>query len=84
MNCCKCNDKTLGAQIHHWGKTYAFCNYCFEKIESAPKNTTHLQDYLSMDKKSWIDRNMRLAKEKRKNSEYKTLFSSGEIFIKNI
>jgi hypothetical protein len=67
--CAKCKDTSDGAIIVEGGKNYHFCNYCYEKIMSAPKNNTHLMDFLSMSKTEWIDRNIKLAKELREKGE---------------
>lgn len=67
--CSKCDDKIVVNFIVEGGISHPFCDYCYEKLQSAPKNNTHLQDFLSMDKREWIERNMKLAKEQRDRGE---------------
>lgn len=70
MECSKCGDESNGSIIVKGGTNFYFCAYCNEKIESAHRNNTHLEDFLSMNKKEWIDRNMKLAKQLRDRGEH--------------
>lgn len=68
--CVKCKSMVNeGTNVTHAGKMKFLCNYCFEKLDNAPDSNTKVSDFLIMNKKEWIDRNIKLAKERRDRGE---------------
>jgi hypothetical protein len=65
--CAKCNDEADGSMETEGGEVYLFCKACSDLLEKvAPGNT--ISNFLGREKKEkWVEKNMREARERRKN-----------------
>lgn len=66
--CTKCGDPA-NQLLATGGVTYKFCAHCWKDIEDAPDGSTKIEDFIKMNKNQWIERNIRLAKERRERGE---------------
>jgi len=62
--CVKCKESVNeGTSVMHAGKLRFLCNFCYDQVDNSPDSNTKVSDFLIMNKKEWIDRNIRVARE---------------------